>query len=197
VKAERRNSTHAHVAKIFPAVCMECINAFTCLVQDEIKPNMSSECTGKQDLVCEPVMLPEKGQTAFKMADPRDRKIKTRSITCQNVPGATRRDSLIVAQARPNQATLSELEDGYGKNVIILWAIEKWITSLGGCRTDLVDSARSERSRDTETVGAVRGLMSGERHLPRKKIASMLGIHHKNVKFTLCDYFNMCKLNLR
>jgi hypothetical protein len=46
-------------------------------------------------------------------------------ITYGNVPGATCRDLLPIAEACPNQTILSELEGVYGKDVISLRAVKK------------------------------------------------------------------------
>jgi hypothetical protein len=48
-----------------------------------------------------------------------------RVITCGKVFGATRRDSLLMAQAYLQPAILSELEEIYGQDAITLRAVEK------------------------------------------------------------------------
>jgi hypothetical protein len=96
-----------------------------------------------------------------------------------------------------NQVILSKREEIYGKDVITLRAIGKWTTAFNGWRTGLADLPKSERRRDTRKVGAVRVLTEGEGCLSQKKIAQMLGVHHKTIKRLLRDDFTMRNVNFK
>jgi hypothetical protein len=69
----------------------------------------------------------------------------------------------------PNQAILSELEEVHGKDVITLWAVEKWTAAFDSERTELADLPRFGRPRDTGKVDAVSTLIEGEGYLSQKK----------------------------
>jgi hypothetical protein len=96
---------------------------------------------------------------------------------------------------KPNQATLSELDEVYGKDMISLQAVEKWTAAFDGGLTELADLPKSRRPRDTGKVHAVPALIEGEGYISQKKIAQMLGIHHETVKHILRDDVNMPKGN--
>jgi hypothetical protein len=96
-----------------------------------------------------------------------------------------------------NQTILSELEEVYGKDVISLRAVEKWIAAFDGGRTEFADLPRPERPRDPGKVDAVRGLIEGEGYVSQKKIAQMPGIHHETVKRILRNDLNMPRVNFK
>jgi transposase len=96
-----------------------------------------------------------------------------------------------------NQAILSKHEGIYGKDVITLRTIEKWTAAFNGWRTGLANLPKSGRRRDTGKVGAVRVLTEGEGCLSQKKIAQMLGVHHKTIKRLLRDDLTMRKVNFK
>jgi hypothetical protein len=116
-------------------------------------------------------------------------------ITCGKVPGVACRDSFLVAQAYPNQVILSELEKGYGKDVITLRAIEKWTAAVERGRTELADLPRSGKPGDTGKVEAVRALIKGEEYLSLKKMAQMLCVHDDTIKRILRDDLNIHNMN--
>jgi hypothetical protein len=71
----------------------------------------------------------------------------------------------------PKEEILSELDDDYGTDVIRLRAVKNWTTAFDGECTELVDSPRSVRRRDTGKVDAVRAMIDGEGYLSQKKTA--------------------------
>jgi hypothetical protein len=117
--------------------------------------------------------------------------------TYGKVPGAMCRDSLLMAQACPQLGDSLRTRGSFGKDVITLWAVEKWTTGFAGGCAELVNLPRSGRLCDIGKVDAVRALSEGKRNLSRKKIASMLSIDHETVKCVLRDDLNMRKVNFK
>jgi transcriptional regulator with XRE-family HTH domain len=96
-----------------------------------------------------------------------------------------------------NQAILSEVKAISGKDVILLWAVEKWKAAFDGRRIEFITLPSSGRPRDTGKVDAIRARIEDERYLSQKKIAQILGIHHETVKRILRDGTNMRKVNFK
>jgi hypothetical protein len=69
------------------------------------------------------------------------------------------------------QATLSELEEIYGKDVLSLCAVMNWTATFSSGCTEFADLPRSRRLCDTGKVDAVRALTEGEGDTSQKKIA--------------------------
>jgi hypothetical protein len=96
-----------------------------------------------------------------------------------------------------NQAILSEFEEVYGKDVISLQDVEKWMAVFDSEHIEFADLPRPGRLCDATDVDAVRVLIESEGYLSQKKIGRMMGIHHQTVKCISRDDLNMLKLNFK
>jgi hypothetical protein len=103
---------------------------------------MSFECADRHALVYGSGHLPDQNRTLFGKTDNWNLK-NEQHHSVQECPWSYVPRFTFYGLNVPNQEILSELGEVYGKAVISLSAVHKWIAYIDGWHTELVDLCRS------------------------------------------------------